>query len=447
MALQADRLHRSDPPKDLSFGLVGIEPNPGPPKKQHAASKKKVTIVVQKPKMRPKRRPQQSSSSGSGSIGGFIGDLAQKAIATIAGMGDYTVKENTLFNGAVSQASPPSFKNSSSGPGCTSIVHREYLADVSSVGSAFNVTQYTISPLNAGTFPWLSAIAQNFEQFKILGMVFEFKTTSATAVSSTNTALGSVIMATQYNINEPPFISKLQMDQYEYAVATNPSISAIHPVECAPRDGFANLLYTYTSSAGDPRLSTFGNFFIATVGQQAASDIGELWVSYHVELYKPRLFASVSEVNLSGAAIWTGSSTYSAANWMNATLSGAAGGLTTYGNLSLTFPISNPNGFNLPVGTVGDFLVTCSVNFTTNGAGFYITNAPSVYVNGVNVGVSAILPVYQSPASGTTFNTMIRFAISLSASGTAPYVAFGGLLGAPPSTISGVSLTVSPLSF
>jgi hypothetical protein len=441
---QVIALHRADPPKDLSFGLVGVEPNPGPPKK--SSSKKKVTIVVQKPKMRPKRRPQTSSSSGS-SVGGFLGDLAQKAIATITGMGDYVVKENTLFNGAVSQASPPSFK-SSSGPGCTSIVHREYLADVASVGSAFNLTQYTISPLNSGTFPWLSAIAQNFEQYKILGMVFEFKTTSATAVSSTNTALGSVIMATQYNINEPAFVSKLQMDQYEYAVATNPSISAIHPIECAPRDGFANLLYTYTSSAGDPRLSTFGNFFIATVGQQAASVIGELWVSYHIELHKPRLFASVSEVSLSTVVTASGSTTYNSSNWMQSSLSGSNGfTVTTVGNLALTFPLSNPNGFNFPLGTVGNFLVVVEVNFTTNTSSFLLTGTPSVNVNGVNVGVYSKLPAQIAPVSGNTYNNTLYFGVSLTASSVAPFVSFGPISGSPPSTLSVVSVIITPLSF
>jgi hypothetical protein len=39
-------------------------------------------------------------------------------------------------------------------------------------------------------FPWLSNIAQNFESYKLRGLVFEFKSMSGDALTSTNTALG-----------------------------------------------------------------------------------------------------------------------------------------------------------------------------------------------------------------------------------------------------------------
>jgi hypothetical protein len=42
-------------------------------------------------------------------------------------------------------------------------------------------------------------------------------------------------------------------------------------------------------SSADKRFSDLGMFQFATVGMQAASVIGELWVSYHVELIRPKL--------------------------------------------------------------------------------------------------------------------------------------------------------------
>jgi len=230
-------------------------------------------------------------------------------------MGDYTVKSNSLYEGAIRSNSPPQFAGGKDGNGNVMPRRREYLGDVVSPGSAFNATTYVINPENPSTFPWLSAMALLYEQYRIHGMVFEFKTTSATAIGSLNTALGSVMLATQYNVLEKPFISKLQMDQYEFAVATNPSISCIHPIECDPQKGAPEYLFTNTSSLsqnGDPRLSNFANFTIATEGQQAGAKIGELWISYEIEFCKPRLdtgivsFAQDYEVHCIPNAIGTG---------------------------------------------------------------------------------------------------------------------------------------------
>jgi hypothetical protein len=280
------------------WGLVGVELNPGPKGKKVASKKqakvREVVKFVEKDKgTRKSSKGEKSTGRSIGSkIGGFLGDAAQKAVMAITGMGDYQVKSNTLYNGSISSSSPPRFTGAST-PGATRLQHREYLGDVLSSGSPFNLQTYIINPESPATFPWLSAIALNFEQYRFHGLVFEFKTTSATAVASTNTALGSVILATQYNALEEKFVSKLQMDQYEYAVSTNPSISCIHPIECDPRLGAPLYLYTNSSSvqgnAGDPRLTVMGNFSIATVGQQSAATIGELWISYDVEFIKPRL--------------------------------------------------------------------------------------------------------------------------------------------------------------
>lgn len=247
-------------------------------------------------------RQAQSVSSGSfgrragSAVGGFLGDLAQKAFTTITGMGDYTVQQNSLYAGSVKSNQPPSFISNAS-MGIVRLRHREYVTDVSTIGSAFNMTSYVINPTNPTLFPWLSSIAANFEQWKLHGLVFFFNTNSATAVSSTNTALGTVIMATQYNVNETLFTGKLQMEQYQYCVSTVPSVSAMHPVECKPSLGTLEVLYTVADNGTeDARFTDFGRFNIATVGQQAACNIGELWVCYDVEFIKPRLFTDSMNV-------------------------------------------------------------------------------------------------------------------------------------------------------
>ncbi len=150
----------------------------------------------------------------------------------------------------------------------------------------------TINPGDDATFPWLSGVASNFQQYRFKGLLFEFVSTSADALNSTNTALGTVVMATQYNVNRPAFVSKQEMEAYEFSCSTRPSASLIHPIECDPDETPMTHLYVRSGavpSGEDARMYDLGKFQIATVGMQAAATIGELWVTYDIELLKPRL--------------------------------------------------------------------------------------------------------------------------------------------------------------
>ena len=221
-----------------------------------------------------------------GIIGGGVGQAAHSLVKTITGHGDYTVTENSLV---YNRDAIPEFSTSNR---CTRIKHREFVGDIR--GSVnFASSYYDINPSNAMLFPWLSGIASNYEQWVCEGMVFEFKTTSATAVASTNTALGTVIMATQYNTLADNFISKVQMENYEFSQSVVACDSALHAIECNPRMTACQGLF-YVNDAGynenaDPRLYNIGRFTLATVGMQAAATIGELWVSYDICFLKPKL--------------------------------------------------------------------------------------------------------------------------------------------------------------
>jgi len=218
-----------------------------------------------------------------GPTGASIGSSAGAMLSRIVGSGDYKVEENSLISNQV-----PVF---SQGPRSVRIRHKEYLTDI--IGSiAFSSRSFVINPGAVGTFPWLSAVAAQFQQYKMHGLVFEFVSTSADALNSVNTALGSVIMATQYNSALGPFTSKIEMDGYEFSTSSRPSQSFLHPVECAKGEMSIDLLYVRTGSVPsgqDQRMYDLGETQIATVGMQAAATIGELWVSYDVELLKPRL--------------------------------------------------------------------------------------------------------------------------------------------------------------
>jgi hypothetical protein len=343
---------------------VGIELNPGPKTaKTEGKKKKKVSKSrsLVKAAARLVLRPKAESASLGKRVGGWVGDMAQKAILAITGFGDYQVRSNTLTNGG----SPPQF---SMGKHMTKICHREFVGLVTSPGAAFTTTNYFINP-TTNLFPWLSEIALSFEQFAVRGMVVEFKSTSATAVSSTNTALGSVILATQYNVLAPAFTSQQQMEAYEFCTSCNPSQSMIHPIECAPNLTTVSELYVDQFSTGDPRLQNLGVTTVATVGQQAASTLGELWVSYEIDLIRPKLFLGVANLGLSSHWVSAGSlgdtvnslATAPMKHFTNANLTPGSDLPATLG------PIS---GITFPVGFSGFVYIVYNAIISGNGAAF-----------------------------------------------------------------------------
>lgn len=270
--------------------------------------------------------PFVDDTSSSGTVnklfragGGIIGDAlgipgASRALGNAAswfarkvlGSGDYTLP--TRYSVKVNSLLAPGTKfhtndvPSFSGDGTvTRITHQEYIQDITS-STTFNVTNWLINPGNPALFPWLSNIAVSFEEFEFKGLIFMFKSTSATAVGSTNTGLGSLIMATEYDVVDPNYATKVEMETSDFAVSGVPCSNYLHPVECDMKQNVLGRMFvnTATTTAGypdDPRFSALGNFQLATVGMQSASNIGELWVAYDVELRKPQIVAGASNVN------------------------------------------------------------------------------------------------------------------------------------------------------
>lgn len=225
-----------------------------------------------------------------GYLGSRLGEWAGGGISKILGFGDYTVRKN-IFSGQL-----PEVINQPGGGG-TVIRFQEYLQDIFTAPNAgdFNISTFLLNAANPRTFPFLSQIAANYDQYEFEGVLFQFKSTSADALNSVNTALGSVMMATQYDVSDPIFASKTEMLNYEFSTSCKPSCSNMHMIECDPHQTAQQLYYTLNTAATppgtDPRLYHLGNFSIATTGFQGTNvNVGELHVTYQVRLLKPKLF-------------------------------------------------------------------------------------------------------------------------------------------------------------
>jgi len=234
------------------------------------------------------------TSAGFGAaapFGAMAGQYLGNKFKAITGYGDYTVAKNSLLGGNVPSVANPTIRR-----GLT-IFHKEYLGDLFTDASpnTFNVQSFTINPGSSQTFEWLAQIACNYEQWCPEGILFMFKSTSGDALTGSNTALGSVILATQYNPYNPPFESLAEMLSYQFASAGVPSQDILHPVECAMTDNPLSEYYVRTAAPkGDLRFNDLGTFYVATTGFQGQSvNIGQLWVTYQITLLKPKLYAAL----------------------------------------------------------------------------------------------------------------------------------------------------------
>jgi hypothetical protein len=223
-----------------------------------------------------------------GKPGASVGNWLGGGVSGILGFGDYAVKKNDLM--MLDEGVPvPTFQNMNDG---VIVCHREYIGDITQT-TAFTNNSFIIQPGDSTTFPWLHQIAAQFEQYEILGMIFQYRSTASDFGTTTNMAMGSVILATEYDTVDSAYGSKLEMENSQYAMSGKPSHDILHPIECDPGVvGPMGLKYIRTGpvpTGKDNRLYDHGNFQLATTGMPANSGtIGELWVTYKIAFYKPQ---------------------------------------------------------------------------------------------------------------------------------------------------------------
>jgi hypothetical protein len=350
-------------------------------RRRQRASVPQLTQKMQQVSVRPKQKRKATPFADAGAIAGQrlgsmfgfpmlkgVGRWLGSGIGTVLGSGDYSIVGphpgyNVLFN----SNQVPKFSSTRQ----TNIVsHREYLGDI--FGTAgFNNTSYPLNPGVATTFPWLSSIAQNYQQYKFHGVMFEFKSLITDFVTSG--APGVVVMATNYNSDVPIYTTKQEMENSEYAVSVKPTCDLMHGVECATNQTVLSELYIRSGSvpAGqDLRLYDLGNFQFATQANPV-QDLGELWVTYIVEFFKPTLPADVGG-NVLSANTARGSVTIT--NPFGTTSSGFFGTLdlvVTTDTLSFT----GQPGNHYAVVVLWNSGTTTTLTVTATPTGMTVTNA------------------------------------------------------------------------
>lgn len=215
-----------------------------------------------------------------------VGKWLGSGIGQIFGSGDYEmVGPSPKYNVLTSDRQIPKFSTSDR----TNIVcHREYLGEITGQSAFFN-RAYPLNPGFPETFPWLSSVAKSYQQYRFHGLIFEFRPLLTDFV--VNGAPGVCVMATNYNADRPAFTNRIEMENSEYAVSVKPTKGMIHGVECSLDETPTRMLYVRSGevqSGQDLRLYDLGLTQFATQNNPTAV-LGELWVSYCVEFFKPIL--------------------------------------------------------------------------------------------------------------------------------------------------------------
>lgn len=249
-------------------------------------------------------------------IGNAVGGVGGNMISRIFGSGDYQVSNaGSLKKNNIALANAANIPQFGTGKVASKFVHREFLGDVisSSTAGAFKIDSYAINPGQAGTFPWLSGVVgAKYQQYRINGLTFEYRSMSADALNSTNTALGSVIMSTDYDSADVVFTTKQQMENTENGVSCKPSVNMMHGIECQRSQTPVSELFVRAfgvpTSLADIRLYDLGRFSIASTGCQGTNvTLGELWVTYDIDCFKaieqvPLYLQPFSQYSLVGQA-------------------------------------------------------------------------------------------------------------------------------------------------
>lgn len=225
--------------------------------------------------------------------------LGRMVSRSLRGIGMYTGRGAYVGNSLMDDKPPQVITTGIDETGAVTVSKLEFLTEVYGPTSAFNVQSFNINPGLESTFPWLSQIAQNYDEYELVQCVFSYRSTTTDIGASTTGQCGTVLMATSYDPAAPVFGDKKQMMAYDGAMSCKTTESQAHGVECDPSK-LSGSPGKYVRAFGldqskDIKDYDHGVFQLAIANSPTAfanQSLGELWVSYTVKLRKPKFFSS-----------------------------------------------------------------------------------------------------------------------------------------------------------
>jgi hypothetical protein len=298
-----------------------------------------------------------------------MGDRLASRMSKLIGSGDYQVYNDVEYNSLFKGRAPPG--DSFEFAGATNAMvfkNREFIGEmVAGPNNSFTTASFPVNPALTAFAPMLASIASNFEIYHIRGLVFEF--VSSTSPYFAAGSMGEVMLALQYDANDPVYSTINQMKNSDYCVAAAPYKSVVYGAECKHQP--YNGLYTRTGAVTASQPINFTDFGTFVFGVQnttitPGTVLGSLFVSYDVELVRPRLYLTPVGYGHLGTTISGGSTALVVGQSM------ALGKSLLYGIFSNVTWVPATQTLGFPQCNVGDtYMVTCTCGFggatTVNG--------------------------------------------------------------------------------
>jgi hypothetical protein len=163
------------------------------------------------------------------------------------------------------------------------VKHRELIAEIAgSVGFTVQ-SNFIINPGFATTFPWLSPIANQWEQYHFKELSFHYIGRCPTTFS------GSIMLVPEYDILDADPTSKVQASTYLGAVEQSPWTNFSCRLESKALQPMGPKKYVRSGPVlGDLKTYDGGKFLVISQGQVDTAICGDLWVEYDLELYVPQ---------------------------------------------------------------------------------------------------------------------------------------------------------------
>jgi hypothetical protein len=179
------------------------------------------------------------------------------------------------------------------------VTHRELVTTISG-STTFEANSFSLNPGLASTFPWLSTIADSFEQYRFNRLRFHYVTRAP------STYIGSILMAPDYDALDSAPSSEIIASQMDGAVEDSPWKEQILDLSVQDMFPMGPRKYVRTSSISSSDLKTYdaGNVFVCAVACTDTSALGKLWVEYDVELHIPQNPTAVSNSAIGASAFY-----------------------------------------------------------------------------------------------------------------------------------------------
>jgi hypothetical protein len=232
----------------------------------------------------------------------------------------------------------------------TRVRHSE-LIDTVAGSILFSVLPYALNP---NSFPWLSAMAVDWDQYRFHSVTMRYVTRSPTS------ATGSVYMACEYDPGEALPLEEKTLSAYAGCVSDvtwsdlflTLDVGAMFPT--GPRKFIRNAASFIPYQ--DDRLTYAGTVVVGTVGQADGSAIGKLWVDYDVELFVPQSNSALGAPSNSGnTAIFSRVANQILLQGVETTYDFDQGLVDLYPNLLSSIPVVLEAGGVLQFNQVGVF--------------------------------------------------------------------------------------------